>query len=361
MTALETYDLTSGSLRWSIPATLPELLLSHDAVEFTRRLKVSPDGTTLCAQIRRKSHARDILIIDAREGRIITKRFLTDSNGDVPAISKDNTKVAVFNWGWGSGRQVHIKVFHIDAATNKKARADGGGTGPDSFNMIPIPKLRRGDGMVMSFAPDSEHIITCEGPVISSHPPLETPLTMTIRVYRCVDGALVSHIDRPGAPPSSSPFYKNWQHLAMRFHYPKSPDGWLVSFPDYTTNSGKTCIMDAKTGDTVALLSTERSLLQTWQSGLLPPSKAEVTFDDKSGLWTRMELTTTLLPPGQTATVTKFELPPQSTKDGRAAAPPEVVVLGGLGADDILDLSGDGTLLAVRRAATHQVDVFQLS
>ncbi len=125
--------------------------------------------------------------------------------------------------------------------------------------------------------------------------------------------------------------------------------------------------MDAKTGKTVALVSAERTLLQKWKSGILPASMAEIAFDESSGVWTRMELTTTLLPPGQTATVTKFVLPGttwrqvslKEARDAWAVARSKVVVFS-VGPDDLCELSSDGTLLAVRRAATHQVDVLSL-
>jgi hypothetical protein len=100
---------------------------------------------------------------------------------------------------------------------------------------------------------------------------------------------------------------------------------------------------------------------------MLQPDKAEIAFDEASGHWIRMELTKTLLPPGKTVTIIMFDLPGATwrqgslncVKDAWLMARSQVMVLN-VGPDDLCDLSTDGTLLIVRRAATTQVDVWSI-
>jgi hypothetical protein len=125
--------------------------------------------------------------------------------------------------------------------------------------------------------------------------------------------------------------------------------------------------VEATTGETVALVSAERNTWQSWKSGMLQPHKVEMTFDEASGHWTRIEVTKTMLPPGQTATITRFELPGSSWRQGSvksiqdawSVARSQVVVLN-VGSDDSCDLSRDGTRLIVRRPAAQQVHVWSL-
>lgn len=221
----------------------------------------------------------------------------------------------------------------------------------------------------MTFAADSKHIITCEGNL--SNPrlnPEDTPFSTCIRVYRCTisGGTEVSETRIPGSRPLANPLFETFLDLPMSFHYP-SLETWLISFSDYTENMSKTRIVEARTGETVALVSAERDMWQSWKSGVLQPHKAEMTFDKASGRWTRMELTKTILPPGQTVTITRFELPGsswrqgslKSVKDAWSMARSQVVVLN-VGADDLCDLSRDGTRLVVRREASRQVDVWSI-
>lgn len=365
--AVEVYDLATGTIRWTLPATLPEFLRQDETtVEFAHGVKVSADHSVICLQFRHQNDDRELLVLDAHDGHVVNRRPLPYTTGSTPHVSRDGKKVAMFDWGgWGYDPRKLNRV--------RVASVERGAAGPErtsstewpssaALNAGPwlhefdLPKLRPGGGMSMSFAPDGDHILTCEGPFGA---PASTETAVTIRVYRCRDGALVHHFHFPGPPRQTNHFFPETVHeLSLRFHFPESGE-WLVSFPDYADASYGTRVVDARTGETVALLSAERSVFQTWQAGLSSPCKAEVALDERTGNWTRLELVKTVLPPRQTATVTRFAL--EKPENGQwIVKRAEAVVLGTFGQEDVFDLARDGSMLTVRHCHAHQMDAYRL-
>jgi hypothetical protein len=369
---VELYNAASGTLLWTLEGGSRQLVQWYgDLITFTNIFQLSPDGSILCVEIRPRNMNRELLVLDSMDGRVITRRSLDDKDGAVPQISPDNTKVALFKWTPRGESLNYIKIMPIDVASNETYGTRNGDSCPrgHGFNTIPIPQLMRGGGITMYFAPDSKHIITCEGNLSKPEPDAEDTSFMTcIRVYRCLlsGGTLIHEVRIPGSRPPKNPIFEVWTDFPMRFHYPTS-DRWLVSFFDFTDNVSKTRIVETTTGETVALLSAERSTWQSWKSGMLQPHKVDMAFDEVSKRWTRIEVTKTLLPPGQTATITVFELPGswwrqgsvKGIKDAWSAARSQVVVLN-VGSDDICDLSRDGTRLIVQRPAAQQVHVWSI-
>jgi hypothetical protein len=179
----------------------------------------------------------------------------------MPKISPNNTKVALFKWAYSSGSLNYIKVMPIDVVSNENVifGASGSSISGYSFNAIPIPQLRRGYGIMMFFAPGSKHIITYKENQFSlSTKSRDTSSSSCIRVYRCTlpGSTLVNEVHIPGSHPSTNPLFKSWMSLPMRFHC-LTPERWLVSFADFINNVSKTRIVEATTGETVALVSAE--------------------------------------------------------------------------------------------------------
>jgi hypothetical protein len=370
--AVELYEADTGTLLWALEGSSQQFIQWHgQPVTFTRNFQFSPDGSIFCVEITLRWSHRELLVVDAQDGRVITRRALADKDGTVPQISPDNTKVALFKWSYGHESMNYIKVIPIDVESNEeyRARAADSRQREYGFNLIPIPQLMRGGGISMSFAPDSKHVITCEGNL--SKPGSNTDdesFSTCVRVYRSLisGGTLVHEVCIPGSRAPTNPLFEAWASFSMRFHYP-SPETWLVSFSDFTDNVGKTRIIEATTGETVALVSAERNTWQSWKSGMFHPHTVDMAYDETSGFWTRMEVTKTMLPPGQTVTITRFELPGaawqqgsvKSIKDAWSVARSQVAVVN-IGADDNCDLSRDGTRLFVRRAAAQQVHVWSV-
>ncbi|KAI9154830.1 hypothetical protein HJFPF1_07389 [Paramyrothecium foliicola] len=347
-TKLRVYNALTGLLLWELYGSSPSLVKSRGEapMRFTKSLRPSPDGSRICARVQRGSLPQ-LIILDARNGQLVMMHTLNNYHGRVVYTSFDNTMVCLFQWAMNHESTSFMRVMSSE---------EGKGTF-GLLKLIPFHLVQGQRGIVMSFAPDNRHIITCEGPAIED---LTTDFSVTVRTYRISDSKMVYEHSRLSSRSGPNNLVKQRGHSA-RFHFP-SQDQWLVCFPDYDEPC-KTCIMDVKTGAAVAWLSAELSGLLAWQVGALPAAlPVQVGMDVDTGVWTRVEQNTSLVPRGRTVTVTRF--PPLELQALSGATKgrmkPEATVLK-IGSEDECYLSPNGRFLLVQRGVdSRKEDLIRL-
>lgn len=286
----QVYDALRDSLLWELHGNSSQLIQGNEApFDFGDGFRPSPDGSILVITVHRKGQRR-LLIADTETGWIKSEHSMSASDGNKPHISPDNNKVMIAHWGPANDRGSHLKIFPIDKEQ-----------GQYQVRQVPFERPANWQAIGMRFAPDSRHIITCVGPAKKTK---ETALTVSVCVYSEDNSQAVRSTKIPCSPKFNTT--SNPVKFVADFHFP-SADEWLVSFPDYS-NTGKTCIFNARLGQMVAVFTSELSLAQKWQVGVLSPGRAEVAYDKESGVFTKMELSATMIPRAQTATITKFVL-----------------------------------------------------
>ncbi|KAH7311486.1 hypothetical protein B0I35DRAFT_481446 [Stachybotrys elegans] len=341
MSALRTYNVETGKLVWELYGTSPSLVQLHEApVQFTGRIAASNDGGVLCATIMRNDSFQ-FVIIEAHDGTVRTLRALYQGDRGLPFNSHDNNSVALLCWGPST-----VKILDISP----------GSQGTRDWKYMPAPTVPLLRGVCMAMTPDNQHVVSCEGPLITE---LTKDFTVRVRVSRCYEGNPIHSHTFPSSKTALNTFQSDRDFLPG-FHFP-SESQWLVSFPDYN-DASRTCIADAKTGVIVARVSAELNYLQQWQAGVMPaPAPVEVVLDTATGVWTRMQVNQSLVPAGKTATISRFVVPGVGPRGKGLRGPPTVEsVVMKLEAKDVCHLSPDGRFLTVRHTLNGKVDVISL-
>ncbi|KAG5977430.1 hypothetical protein E4U55_006764 [Claviceps digitariae] len=395
-TTLQVYDARRDALLWELHGNSSQLVQGNEEpLQFGEGFRPSPDGRLLCVVASRgnqRQQQRRLLIVDTETGWVRLEYALSATDGNKPHFSEDNSMVVVL--GHADGRADagpdakgygYFKIFSLE---------EGEAHRPNHVRRrIRFEKPAPGQAMAMRFAPDCKHLITCAGPTRKVDRDAAPP-SISVCVYSIDDEA-----DRPIRCthfPCSSRFFttndKNNNNnkssssssssssnsssspptvpFSTDFHFP-TPQGWLVSFPDYTTpGPPQTCLVNARLGQLVAILPPPQlSLSQKWQAGVSlapPPQPPELAYDPQTGLFTRMDVHTTMLSRSQTTTLTKFALSANGGREKavlRKALQIRAVVLS-CRAGDVCALSSDGLYVLVRRGggggAEAKMDVFSV-
>ncbi|KAG6011993.1 hypothetical protein E4U43_008002 [Claviceps pusilla] len=372
-TMLQVYDARRDALLWELHGNSSQLVQGdEEPLRFGEGFRPSPDGRLLCVVASRggsrQQQQRRLLIVDADTGWVRLEYALSATDGNKPHCSEDNSMVVVLGQaGADAGAAAHkghgyLKVFSLREEEAEAHRAN------HVRRRIRFEKPAPGQAMAIRFAPDSKHLITCAGPAKTLNWDAAPP-SISVGVY-----SVEREADRPirrTRLPCSAKFFSNSNPksssnsstsssqpivpFAADFHFP-APQEWLVSFPDYTGPApGRTCLLNARLGQIVAILPPpELSLSQKWQVGVAssaPPAQpTELAHDQDTGLFTRMDVTGSLLSRRQTVTVTKFALSANGGREKaalRRALQIRVVVLPGK-AGDVCALSSDGSHVLVR-------------
>lgn len=339
--SIQVYNANNGALLWKVDGNSPQLEAHFDV---TRSMRVSPDGTVVCVTVGQPSQ-RQLLIFDTRTGSLRGTYALAQQDADVPCISHDNSLVAVFHWSSGPGGDNFLKIMEINES-------------PMTFRNSEFKKLQLWRGVGMTFAPDNRHIIIIEGPgaveVDSKN------LSVSISIYDDWTRSIVSTVDRPG--PATSGFLEQIAEFRADIHCLRA-DQWLISFPDYH-EPGQTCILNAKTGETLVSVASDRNFSQWWQAGILPSFLVDMACEEESGVFTRTEINDTVIPRGKTVTITRFTLIGARLREralrehtGERWSRVKVVKIG---VDDKCYLSNNGLQLVIVRGKTQQCDIMAL-
>ncbi|KAG6035630.1 hypothetical protein E4U41_005997 [Claviceps citrina] len=371
---LQVYDAVRDSLLWELHGNSSQLVQGdEEPLRFGEGFRPSPDGSLLCVVASRRDQRR-LLVVDSETGWVRLEFALSATDGNKPHVSADNAMVVLCHSGVGAedpGRRG-------GSGSGSGSRSGGGGDGyfkifslvelenhhPDRqkthVRRIRFEKPAPWQAMGIRFAPDNKHIISCAGPARKAKDAAAPSISV------CVYG-----IQEAGRPvrcttlPCSPKFSSTSQTVdfAAGFHFP-SPQEWLVSFPDYGS-PGTTCIVNARLGQIVAVFSPQLSLSQKWQVGVSAPARAaQVAFDAETGIFTRMEASSTVLPRGQAVTVAKFALSANGGREKavlRRALQIRAVVLG-CKSGDVCALSPDGSYLLVQQQGSGgRVEVFSLA
>lgn len=339
---LQAYDAARDLLLWELHGNSSQLVQGNEEpLEFGEGFRSSPDGTLLCVVASRKSHKR-LLIIDSQSGWIKMEYLLSSTDGNKPHISQNNAMAVICNSGTPKDRNGQLKVFSL--------LPEDEGNKPKS---IPFDKPASSQGISLRFAPDNYHIITCAGPTSRS----SAAPSVTVSVYDLRSSSLV----RTTSIPCSEAFNNNSHAVkfAADFHFP-SANEWLVSFPDYS-GPRTTRIVNARLGQTVAAFTPELSLSQRWQVGVLAPGKVQVAYDKETGIFTRVEASTTMVPRGQALTICKFTLSAGGGREKAAARKPYQIKVSTMTckASDSCGLTADGGHLFIQGSA--KIDVLSLA
>lgn len=266
-----------------------------------------------------------------------------------PQISHDNSKVMVWNYGNGAAEGSRVaKIFPlIEGQEQAKARR------------VSLGKMEPRQAFTGRFVPDNKHLLTCAGTMRTAKETGITTPSVSICVYNEETGEKV----RSSIFPYSPKFSSAWQasKFSVNFHFLSSEE-WLLSLPDYH-NPEKTCIFNARLGQTVAVFASQLTLSQKWQGGVSSPERIQVTYDKVSGIFTKMEVSTTMIPRGQTVTITKFALSANGGREKsvvRKAVQIRSKVLS-CKHGDACGLSGDGSYMFVQQAKGEKIDIISLA
>lgn len=336
--AMQVYDGTDGRLLWEISGNSPQLIQRHEiAYTFSDIFKASPDGSLICGIATQESR-RHLLVLQADSGRLKTKRLLGENDGSLLCISHDNKRVAIVQWASEGESLNFIKLISINA--------DEQGMG--SFQQLPFPPLQPFRGIAKCFTPDDEHIILCEGP---GKRPDCTDLSISLSLYRIKDGMITAKIQRPAPTSSWNIGLLPSDRFYSEFLFPNS-DQWLVAVPDFG-KAGTTCVLDIKTGETVATVSAGRSVLQRWQEGVLPTAvNVGMHFDKVTRTFMRVE-----------GTATSFTLTRYASLGGemqRWQKKEYKTVVLSAGPSDTCQLFPGGSKMLIERASKNRIDVLSL-
>ncbi|KAG5933358.1 hypothetical protein E4U60_004515 [Claviceps pazoutovae] len=373
-TILQVYHAQGDALLWELHSNSSQLVQGHqEPLQFGEGFRPSPDGSLLCVIASRgdqRQHRR-LLIVDAETGWVRLEHALSATDGNKPHVSADNRMVVVLGQVGGPDSHGYLKILSLQ---------EGDAHRPHHMQRrIRLEKPAPGQAMGIRFAPDSRHVITCAGPTkrVTEDP---AP-SISVCVYgvaeegdtprRCTRLPCSPNFNKNSSSSSSSSSSTSSNSVvvpfAVDFHFP-SPQEWLVSFPDSTNpGPGRTCLVNARLGQIVAILAApELSLSQKWQVGVssaAPVQATEVVYDPETGLFTRMDVHSTLLPRGQTITVTKFAL---SSNAGRAKAVLRKALqiramVWTCKAGDVCALSPDGSHVLVRQGSSGSAKVDVLS
>ncbi|QPG96782.1 hypothetical protein C2857_005244 [Epichloe festucae Fl1] len=344
-TTVQVYDAMRDSLLWELHSNSSQLVQGNEEpLTFGEGFRPSPDGSLLCV-IASGRDQRRLLIVDSETGWVKLECALSATDGNKPHISPDNTTAVLCHSGSATDSTGHFKIFSLieEQANVRRLRFDK----PASWQ-----------GMSIRFAPDSKHVIACAGPIRKvKH---AAAPSVSVCVYDIGESGKMVRSTSLACSPKFNNTSQNVK-FAADFHFP-SLDEWLVSFPDYSS-PGKTCIVNARLGQTVAVFSSELTLSQKWQVGVQSPGKAQVAHDAESGIFTRMELSNTIFPRGQTVTITKFALSANGGREKSVVRKPfqiRAVVLSCKHAD-VCGLSPDGSHMFVQQGAAGKVDVLSLT
>ncbi|KAG6163307.1 hypothetical protein E4U35_001962 [Claviceps purpurea] len=370
-TILQVYDAQFDALLWELHGNSSQLVQGHqEPLQFGEGFRPSPDGSLLCVIASRgdqRQHRR-LLIVDAETGWVRLEHALSATDGNKPHVSADNRMVVVLGQVGGPDSHGYLKILSLQEEDAHRPH--------HVQRRIRLAKPAPGQAMGIRFAPDSRHVITCAGPTkrVTEDP---AP-SISVCIYGVAEKG-----DKPlqcTRFPCSPSFNKNSSSsssgtssnsvvvpFAADFHFP-SPQEWLVSFPDSTSpGPGRTCLVNARLGQIVTILAApELSLSQKWQVGVssaAPAQATEVAYDPETGLFTRMDVHSTLLSRGQTITVTKFAL---SSNAGRAKAVLRKALqiramIWTCKAGDVCALSPDGSHVLVRQGGSGSAKVDVLS
>ncbi|KAK2595356.1 hypothetical protein QQS21_006956 [Conoideocrella luteorostrata] len=344
-TLLQVYDALQDSLLWELHGNSSQLVEGNEEpLSFGEGFRPSPDGSLVCVIAYRKNQRR-LLIIDADTGWVKLEYLVSPTDGTKPHFSPDNTKVVLCHSGNATDTTGQFKIFSLVE-----------GQGQAKVRQIRFDKPESWQGMAIRFAPDSKHIITCAGPIRRVK---DAAHSVSVRVYDEATGEVVRSAALPCPPKFNST--SQTVKFAADFHFPNLHE-WLVSFPDYS-GTGKTCIVNARLGQTVAVFSSQLTLSQKWQVGVSPPGKVEVAYDKESGIFTRMELSDTMIPRGQTVTITKFALSANGGREKAILRKPYQIRAAVLSCKhaDVCGLSPDGSNMFVQQGAAGKVDVISLA
>ncbi|KAG5949167.1 hypothetical protein E4U53_006022 [Claviceps sorghi] len=370
-TTLQVYDARRDALLWELHGNSSQLVRGdEEPLQFGEGFRPSPDGRLICVVASRGSprQQRRLLVVDVETGWVRLEHALAATDGNKPHFSHDNSMVVVLGQADGAGARGHgyFNVFPLQEVEGQRPHR--------VRRRIRFERPAPGQAMTFRFAPDSKHLITCAGPtrkVDGDAPPPSISVCLysvedeTDRPVRCTRLPCSPRLSSSSSSSSSSTSSQLAMPFAADFHFP-SPQEWLVSFPDYTSpGPGRTCVVNARLGQIVAILPPpELSLSQKWQVGVssAPPAQPpEVAYDGETGLLTRLDVSGTMLPKGQTLTVTKFALSANGGREKavlRRALQIRAVVLG-CRAGDVCALSPDGSHVLVRHVGGEaKMDVF---
>ncbi|KAG5987920.1 hypothetical protein E4U54_004829 [Claviceps lovelessii] len=395
-TILQVYDARRDALLWELHGNSSQLVQGNEEpLRFGEGFRPSPDGRLLCVvasrgdsrrqqqQQQQQQQQRRLLIVDAETGWVRLEYALSATDGNKPHCSEDNSMVVVLGQaGAGAGAAAnkghgYLKVFSLREEEAEAHRAN------HVRRRIRFDKPAPGQAMAIRFAPDSKHLITCAGPAKTLSWDAAPP-SISVGVYgvegeadgpiRCTrlpcSAKFFSNSNAKGSSNGSTSSSQPIVPFAADFHFP-TPQEWLVSFPDYTGPApGRTCLLNARLGQIVAILPPpELSLSQKWQVGVAssapPPAQpTELAHDQDTGLFTKMDVTGSLLSRRQTVTVTKFALSANGGREKaalRRALQIRAVVLPGK-AGDVCALSSDGSHVLVRSVGGGEakMDVFSV-
>lgn len=339
---MQTYDTARDLLLWELHGNSSQLVQGNEEpLNFGEGFRPSPDGTLLSVVASRKSHKR-LLIIDSQSGWVKMECLLSSTDGNKPHISPNNNMAVICNSGTLKDRAGHLKVFSL--------LPEHEGSKPKS---ISFDKPASSQGISIRFAPDNHHIITCIGPTSRS----DVSPSVTVAVYDHRSSSLV----RTTTIPCSESFNNssNTVKFAADFHFP-SENEWLVSFPDYS-GPRTTRVVNARLGQTVAAFTPELSLSQRWQVGVLAPGKVQVAYDADTGIFTRVEASTTMVPRGQALTICKFTLSAGGGREKAAARKPYQIKVSTMTckASDSYGLTADGGYLFIQ--GSTKIDMLSLA
>ncbi|KAK3190971.1 hypothetical protein K4F52_002919 [Lecanicillium sp. MT-2017a] len=346
-TLLQVYDGLRDSLLWELHSNSGQLVQGNEEpLNFGKALVPSPDGSIL-GIIAHRENQRRLLIVDAESGWVKLEHLLSIKDGAQLDISPDNTKAVLCHDNNDSGSIESFKVFSLVE-----------GDGQPVMRRIQYQTRDLWHGMGVRFAPDGQHIITCTGPS-KQLKGTSTPPNVCVNIYNDSTGDRI----RSARPPRSPTAKTNWpSSFTPGFHFPTEED-WLVSFPDLGSSSGKTCIMNARLGQTVAVFGSELSMSQKWQVGVQSADAVEVAYDAESGIFARTETTSTLIPRGQTVTLTQFALSANGGREKavvRKAHQIRSKVLSCKHAG-VSGLSPDGLHMFVQQGSAGKVDIMSLA
>lgn len=341
VTSIQVYNANDGNLLWKVDSNSPQLDRQFQHVP---GLRVSPDGTVICATVREDT-SRELFVFDTRTGCIKSSYTLDLQDVAVPCISPDNSLVGLFHWSLEPGGVSFLKTIRVDEK-------------PTDSKQYPFKRLQLLRGVGMSFAPDSRHIITIEGPGDAEAD--STNLMVSISIYDDWNGSIVSTVERPG--PSKPGFLQQIAKFQASVLFPNA-DQWLVSFPDYH-EPDQTCILNARTGETLVSVASDRNLSQWWQAGMLPSMLVSIACHKESGVFTRTEINDTIIPRGKTVTITRFtitgaRLRQKAIREHTGERWSRVKVVK-MGVDDKCYLSSTGLQLAIVKTKTQQCDIMAL-
>lgn len=341
--ALRVYNAISEKLVWELYGSSPSIVrLDESPAVFTNFMRPSPDGGVICAEVQRGA-LNELLVIETSDGRVRTKRKPNSYDGSVTSTSFDNNHVGLFAW-----RPSCIKLHAVGVGKIE----DG------SFYTIPFQSPEWGlRYFAMSFTPDNEHILTCEGPMIG---PNTTDFSIKVRVFRHKGGRLTDEHSFSSSRTRPNLLQTERQFFAS-FHFP-SEDQWLVCFPDFDDTSN-VCIVNARSGTVLARVSAGLSYVQQLQAGIVPTKAAiQVALDVETGMWTRMQQNMTLIPGRRTVTIMRFAIPGLQMKWEKSSNPVQFgSIIINIEPGDRCHLSSNGLFLTIQHGPNGKIDVMSLS